>query len=74
MVIVVDDDRKRGLTGMCENCGRDNVLVRPVQSVGWLNEPRGYYKLCFDCFRPRISWRPRGKHAQIYTSPVCEEE
>ena len=64
----IDDDRRCAVPGECENCGENNVLVRPVQAVGWLNEPRGYHSICFSCFAPRITWQ-RGEGGGIYVSP-----
>jgi len=74
MTRVIDDDRDHARIGTCENCDQSNVLVRPVQEVGWCQESRGYRQICFDCFRSRIRWRPRGEHAAIYTSPAGEDD
>jgi len=69
-MVLVDDDRTHASTGKCENCERDGVLVRPVEAFGWLGESRGYHRICFDCFKPRVTWRPRGEHAKTYHSPA----
>jgi len=68
-MIIVDDDRKSASLGVCENCQRDDVLVRHVESVGWSGESRGFYSICFECFGARLTWRLR-ESGRMYMSPV----
>lgn len=70
-MLVLDDDRNHASPGTCENCGRSDVLVRPVQAVGWMGEPRGYHRICFECFAPRITWAKREGSA-TYVTPVYD--
>lgn len=72
MPAIIDDDRKHAQLGHCANCDRDDILVRPVEAIGHHGQSRGWYKACFDCFKPRITWRPRGEHSHSYVSPAKE--
>ena len=49
--------------GTCENCGSE-TWVRPVEvfsaiSLGRVKASRGFNKLCFKCFGPRIIWKSK---------------
>jgi len=68
-MLAITDERDHGQMGVCENCKKE-ALGRHIEVFGWMRESRGFYFICFDCFGPRITWRPRGKHAKVYTSPV----
>jgi len=45
--------------GTCENCGRKSVKVRRVKAIGMFKERRGYFDICFKCFKPRRIWSVR---------------
>jgi len=67
---IIDDERTHTTLGSCEHCGKRDVPVRQVEVFGWMRESRGYYSLCFDCFAPRITWRPRPDSPRTIVSPV----
>jgi len=50
------DEYETFWTGTCDNCNRDGVLVRRVEATGMFKEPRGFYNICIDCFKPRVKW------------------
>jgi len=54
--------------GICENCHASKP-VRPVEAVGFSQESRGWYKICFDCFAPQMWWRD-GKGGQVWVTPA----
>lgn len=67
---IVKDERETGVDGTCEHCGK-TTTGRLVSGLDrFTGEIRRYWFLCFDCFGPRIFWRPRGKHAKVYESPA----
>jgi len=66
---IIEDERDRGYMDVCENCGK-TALGRRVEAIGFAGESRGFFFICFICFRPRITWRPRGEHSRTYVSPI----
>jgi hypothetical protein len=66
---IIRDDREHAYTKTCENCGRE-ASGREIEAVGYSGEGRGWFFVCFGCFAPRITWKPRGRHAKTYTTPV----
>ena len=57
--------------GTCEDCGRENVKVRPVEAYSWMSRAsRGFYKLCFKCFGPRVTFTSRGKEFYAPTNII----
>ena len=61
--------------GTCEDCGRENVKVRPVEAFSMFARPsressRGFYKLCFKCFGPRVTFTSRGKEFYAPTNII----
>lgn len=70
-MIILEDEREITTEKICENC---NLLKqgRYVQSVGFSQEDRGSYFICFDCFKPRLKWAKNEK-SKIFLSPInCE--
>lgn len=66
---ILEDERESKQIDTCENCG--NIRNgREVQAVGFSQESRGYYFLCFLCFGPRIKWLAPGRYGKTYWSPV----
>ena len=58
--------------GTCENCDKENVKIRPVEyysmfAMASRESSRGFCKLCFECFGPRVKFRSRGK---IFYAPT----
>lgn len=48
--------------GTCENCGKEKVKVRRIQSLDKFGaNPRGYFNICFECFGEQIEFQSRGK-------------
>jgi len=64
---ILGSDRSEAREGTCEQCGA-KTLVRRVQSVGFGKESRGHFKLCFDCFGPRV--RFIGRDGKEYEAPL----
>ena len=60
--------------GTCENCGRDNVKVRRVESFGMAKESRGFYNLCFDCVGPKVFWKKGGRRMESPTNIIRAPE
>ena len=67
---IVDDDRDHAFIGTCRNCGRSGVKCRTVRAVGFDQETRGYFDICFNCFGPQITWRTDGRYSGTFTSPL----
>lgn len=63
------DERKIGELGTCENCKQSHKIGRFVKAVGFNQESRGNFFICFDCFRPRIYWK-KSEMSITYFSPV----
>lgn len=58
--------------GTCENCEKENVRLRPVEEFSMFvrasrESSRGWRKICFDCFGPRVKFRSRGR---IFYAPT----
>lgn len=62
---ILNDDRKGTMIGKCENCNRDGVAVRRVESM---LSPLHYYSICFVCLKPTFSWR--NKDGRVIESPA----
>ena len=55
--------------GTCENCHKENVKVRKIEAYGMFGSAnRGFYNICFECFKPRVKFR--GRDGRNYESPV----
>lgn len=56
-------DLEKAFIGTCENCKKENVKVRRVQSVGSIlgGGSRGYFNICFVCLKPVIYIKVRGR-------------
>ena len=71
MPYVIDDERDHPSIGRCDNCGRDGVQTRRVEAIDRFHgRSRGWYWICFDCFAPRITWRPRSDSPRVFVSPA----
>lgn len=66
-IIDIEASEKFGV-GFCENC-RETKPVRGIRTYGIFNEDRGTFKICFDCFGPRIFWI-KSEGGKIWESPV----
>jgi len=66
---IVKDERDDAIQSTCVHCGvfGDGRYEEIVDAFG---ANRGYSFLCFDCFAPRIFWKPEGTHSKMYASPV----
>ena len=51
--------------GLCDNCGQDHVKIRRIEAIGVFKESRGFYNICFGCFKPRVEWSD--KHGTFYS-------
>lgn len=70
-VRIIHDEREHAQIGKCENCGKDGVRGRRVEAFGVAGESRGYYFICFDCEKPKITW---SKDGRIRTTPAIAFE
>lgn len=67
------DQIENGYLGTCENCNKENVMVRKIEGYGAFgSDMRGYYNICFECFKPRVNFK--GSDGRIYTAPITIEE
>lgn len=66
---IISDERNESTKEKCAHCGKV-AEGRRTEIVGHCYESRGFCFLCFECFGPRIRWRPKGRHSKIYTTPV----
>lgn len=67
------EEIESGYLGTCENCHKENVMVRKIEAYGAFGSGmRGYYNICFECFKPRVSFK--GSGGRTYHSPQTTEE
>ena len=68
-MVVINDERGTGATGICENCGAEKP-VRPVEEFSWFSgSSRGYRSICFDCLKPRLFWR-KSLSGRVFVTPT----
>ena len=58
------NDLSEASIGTCENCETERTKVRPVEAFSVMQmgrEPasRGFYTICYKCFRPRVFWKDK---------------
>ncbi len=70
---IIKDERTIEAVDLCENCNKEKK-GRRVKAYGLHKESRGYYFLCFDCFQPRVFWRPRGKYSKVISTPIRKDK
>ena len=67
------EENETGYPGTCENCHRENVMVRKVKAYGMFGSAdRGFYNICFECFKLRVKFK--GSDGRIYSAPITIEE
>jgi hypothetical protein len=67
------DEIETGYLGTCENCHKENVMVRKIEAYGAFGSGmRGYYQICFECFKPRVKFK--GSDGKTYNAPITTEE
>lgn len=75
MVKILYDERNHTDVRRCEHCGEEKE-GRRIQVGGTMfskmEESRGYYFICFDCFGARVKWTHYSKGA--IWSPVGMSE
>ena len=62
-------DLDKAFIGKCDNCKKENVKVRRVEAKGMFRESRGYFNICFECVKPVVYTKVRGKWVE---SPMDE--
>lgn len=67
IIIIYDETTEEHEYGICENC-KQYRKIRSIQSVGHMNEERGYFDICFHCTAPRLFWKRRDDTA-IFETP-----
>ena len=67
-MIIIEDDRSIAEIKECSNCKRLSV-GRNVEAVGMMNESRGWFFLCFDCWKPRVHWK-KSETGEIWHTPI----
>jgi len=68
-VVIIEDERNTcKAIGECQQC-HTTAIVRPVMARDWFGSNRGYFRLCFSCFAPRIRWKNR-EDGQVFESPA----
>ena len=71
MIVIKREDRDTGALGVCDECGLPTRTRKvEVKASAFGGAGRGWYDLCFDCFRPRIFWRRDETDKTIYESPA----
>lgn len=69
LIIVKTESPETSGEGVCANCG-ELKPVRPVEERGWIaRESRGWHKICYDCFGPRVFWKD-GERGMVCESPA----
>ena len=59
---------EEGHIGTCENCHKEKVMVRPIMALDrFEGQNRGYYQICFECFKPRVKTKIHGKTVESPT-------
>jgi len=61
------DEYETYYIGTCENCHKEKVKIRPIMAMGMFKEDRGWYQICFECFRPRVTWSDK---RGVFISPT----
>lgn len=71
-MIIVDNElwHLKDHLGTCEECHQEKYgrMVKGTTPIMG-GSPRGYFFLCFDCFKPRMYWK-KSDSSIVYETPV----